>query len=216
MVVRIVGKLTEVGKDAVVIDRDGLAYEVHVPACILSQLAERIGENVTFHTIEYYEGTAVGGNLTPRLVGFLDPADRTFFTEFTKVKGIGVRKALRALVQPAAWIADAIESGDTRRLSSLPELGKRTAEQVIATLKGKLTEFVVATTLAAGLAGKSVASAPTSDMNDAQREAVEILLQLGERRNDAIEKVRRATDGVEINDAGKIVEAVYKLKSGAI
>jgi Holliday junction DNA helicase RuvA len=211
MIVRIVGKLTEVGSDAVVIDRDGLAYEIHVPACILQQLTDRIGENVTFHTIEYYEGTAVGGNLTPRLVGFLDPADRTFFTEFTKVKGIGVRKALRALVQPAAWIAEAIESGDARRLASLPELGKRTAEQVIATLKGKLTDFVVAATLATGLAGKS-ATAPASDLTAAQREALEILLQLGERRNEAIEKIRRATDGVELDDAGKIVEAIYRLK----
>src|SRR4051794_25440863 len=57
-------------------------------------------------------GGGAGGNIEPRLVGFLRADDRAFFNLFITVKGIGPKKALRALVLPTGDIAQAIESRD--------------------------------------------------------------------------------------------------------
>jgi len=206
MIVRIRGKLVQVNNATALLERDGICYELHLPAFAAEMLGANVGREMTFFTIEYYEGTAVGANLYPRLVGFLEPSDRAFFLEFIKVKGVGIKKALRAFAKPASWIASAIEQGDVRQLSALPELGKRTAEHLIASLKGKLNEFATADTLP-----------PKEPLSQAQREAMEILLQLGERRTEALEYIQLVTTkDKRLTDAAGIVEAVYKLKSGLI
>ncbi|MFQ5502931.1 MAG: Holliday junction branch migration protein RuvA [Phycisphaerae bacterium] len=205
MIVRISGILVQLDGETAVLDREGVCYEVLVPTYVADGLNGRLGQTVTFHTIQYYEGTAVGGNLFPRLVGFLEGTDRAFFLAFTKVRGMGYRKALRALAKPPGWIAEAIERGDTKMLATLPELGKRTAEQVVATLKGKLEKFAA-----------TVADEPADALTRSQREALEILLQLGERRGEAVELVRKVAADQGATDPAKMVEAVYRLKSGVI
>src|SRR5947208_8697397 len=96
---------------------------------------------MTFHTIMYLQGDASGGNIEPRLIGFLQRSDKKFFEKFITVKGIGPKKALKALALPAGEIAQAIESRDTRFLVGLPQIGKRMAEQIVAELAGKATKF---------------------------------------------------------------------------
>ncbi|NLX04132.1 MAG: Holliday junction DNA helicase RuvA [Phycisphaerae bacterium] len=207
MIVRITGKLVQADSDTAVVDRDGICYELCVPAFVNAELQMQIGREVTFHTIQYYEGSAVGSNIYPRLVGFLDAIDRRFFMEFTKVKGLGMRKALKAMARPPAWIAEAIERGDVKIIATLPEIGKRSAEQLVASLRGRMDRFVAV--------GAAAATAvPVADLGQAEREAVEILLSLGERRIDAVELVRKAVDNQPLDDPARIVEAVYKLKSG--
>jgi len=205
MIVRIVGKLVQLDGETAVLERDGLCYEVLVPAYVAGGLSGRVGEQVTFHTIQYYEGTAVGSNLYPRLIGFLEGQDRAFFLEFVKVKGMGMRKALRSLARPPGWIAEVIENGDTKLLATLPELGKRSAEHLVASLKGKLEKFAVTT-----------AVVPAPALPQAQREALDILLQLGERRPEAVAAILKIAAARTVSDPAEIVEAVYKLKSGLI
>jgi len=210
MIVRITGILGAVNKETVLLDRDGISYEILVPAFAMNALQVRLGQSITLHTIHYYEGSAMGGNLFPRLVGFLVEDDRSFFIELIKVKGMGYRKALRACAQPVRQIASAIESGDIRALSSLPEVGKRTAEQLVVTLRGKLQRFSWAQGQERG------AGEPGGSLNQIQQEALEVLTQLGERRNEAIdliEKVCRVNP--DFKDTAQIVEAVYRRKSGA-
>src|SRR5262245_65553114 len=101
---------------------------------------------MTFHTLMYLQGDGSGGNIEPRLIGFLRPADKKFFEKFITVKGIGPRKALKALALPVGEIAQAIESKDARFLTQLPEIGKRTAEQIVAELSGKVQDFATAFT----------------------------------------------------------------------
>ncbi len=136
MIVEVRGQLREVTDDAAIVEREGLAYEVHVPSYALSELSAIKGEPITFHTLEYLEGSASGGNMTPRMIGFLHPEDRRFFKTFLTVKGMGVRKGLRALAAPVARIASAIESGDALELAKLPGIGRRMSEQIIAQLNG--------------------------------------------------------------------------------
>jgi len=177
----------------------------------MNAMQAQLGRSITLYTIHYFEGSAMGGNLFPRLVGFLEEDDRSFFSELIKVKGMGYRKALRACAQPVRQIASAIESGDIRALSSLPEVGKRTAEQLVVTLRGKLNRFSWAQGQDRG------PIEPGGSLNQIQREALEVMVQLGERRNEAIELIEKVCRvNPDLKDTAQIVEAVYRRKAGGV
>lgn len=205
MIARISGRLDEVTHTAALIDTgDGLAYEVFVPSFEVERLGRRVGQPVTLYTIHYLEGDPSHGAQSERLVGFIRPEDRAFFRAFTTVKGIGIRKALRALVRPISEVAAAIAAKDARFLVALPEIGKRTAEQIIAELHGKVDEF----------AGQAVPAA-AAELPEAAEEAVAVLVQLGERRADAIALVQRVLAvAPESDNAEEIIQHVYRLKAG--
>ncbi len=207
MIARISGMLEEIAGGAALIGTGaGLWYEVLVPACDVERLSSRVGKEVVLFTIHYMEGDPSHGSVTPRLVGFLSETDRRFFRVFTTVKGIGNRKALRALARPISEIAAAIAAKDARFLVDLPEIGKRTAEQIIAELHDKVADF-------AGPAAV-VAAEPLSE---AANEAVAVLVQLGERRADALALVDRVLAvAPELTSAQDIIQQAYKLKAGGL
>src|SRR5712671_6350629 len=91
----------------------------------------------------YLEGQGQGTSFVPRVLGFATPREREFFELFTTVKGLGNKRALRALAREPVEIAGAIAEKNTRALQELPEIGKRLAETVIAELTGKVEKFVV-------------------------------------------------------------------------
>jgi Holliday junction DNA helicase RuvA len=204
MIARIAGRLEEISNGAAVIDTGlGLWYEVFVPACDVDRLSRRTGQDVILHTIHYFEGDPSHGGQTPRLVGFTTEDDRDFFRVFTTVKGIGVRKALRALVRPVAEVAAAIQNKDARALMALPEIGKRTAETIIAELNGKVDRF-------AGAVPAGAAEIP-----EAGQQAAAVLVQLGERRADAVALVQRVlTVAPESDSPEAIIQRAYRLKAG--
>lgn len=208
MIVRLRGQLSEVGENSAVLDRDGIAYELLVPSYALSELSACRGQEVTLHTLEYLEGGAAGGNLTPRLIGFLHPEDRAFFRQFITVKGVGVRKGLRALDAPVGRIAAQIESGDARGLATLPGIGKRMAETIVAELRGKVS--------AHAFVGEEAPPAAAGDLSADQRDAVRILVDWGDTRADAERWISRAAqlhgDLVTVEDW---IQAAFRIRSGA-
>ena len=104
---------------------------------------------------------------------------------FTTVKNIGHRKALRALQSPAADIAAAIARRDATYLVALPEIGKRTAETIIAELSGKLDAWLAGPGSTIEMGPGPVAGSPAAD-------AVTMLIALGERPETARQLVDRA------------------------
>jgi len=212
MIVRLSGKLEFVGEDSVHVTVGELTHELHVPAADVAELQPLVGQQVTFFTLEYIEGNASFGQLAPKMLGFRRNDDREFFNLFITVKGIGPRRALRALARPIGEIATAISQKDAKKLTSLPEIGKRTAEQIIAELHGKVDSF------ATGAGGRNAASAAGGGMSgvaDYAAQAIEVLVKLGERRPEAENWVERvcAADPV-LKDAQKVIQAVYRLKAG--
>lgn len=190
-----------------------MSFEVLVPAYLGERLAPRVGERVTLTTFLYLEGQGQGTSFVPRLLGFESVVDRDFFELFTTVKGIGNRKALRAMALPPAEIAALIASRDTKGLTRLPEIGKRMAETVLAELTGKVERY-----LAAGGGSDDLprATVPpqTSRLTRAGEEAVEVLIQLGETRADAANLVERAlqrqqSTGGAAETADEIVALVF-------
>jgi Holliday junction DNA helicase RuvA len=204
MIARITGRLTEVTTNSAMLEVGGLWYEVLVPACDVGRLSAKIGREITLHTIHIVEGDPSRGSTVPRLIGFLAEEDRAFFKAFTTVKGIGVRKALRALVRPVPEVAAAIEGKDDKLLKSLPEIGKRTAETIIAELHGKVSDF----------AGDVVAEADSQPLSEAGQEALAALVQLGEKRADAESLVQRVLKvEPDLTTAEQIIPLAFKLKS---
>ncbi len=207
MIVRLSGKLDYVGEDCVHITPGGseLTHELLVPAADIPFLQTKIGQHVAFFTLQYLEGNPSFGSLAPKMLGFLRSDDKDFFDLFTTVKGIGTKKALKAFAIPTAQIAAAIATKDTRKLSSLPTIGKRAAEQIIAELHGKVEKFAIG----------APAAAPPESLPDHQQQAIEVLVRLGERRADAESWIQRAaTVDPSLNDAQKLIQAVYRLKAG--
>ncbi|MFQ5462231.1 MAG: Holliday junction branch migration protein RuvA [Phycisphaerae bacterium] len=209
MIVRITGLLVEVYKDSVVVTRDGLGREVLVPGFALAELAASRGKEVTLHTMEFLEGNITAGALTPRMVGFPHPEDREFFQRFTGVKGIGTRKALKALTEPVRRVGSWIEAGDGKALATLPGIGKRAAELIIATLRGKLGDLALET-------GEGADVTEFVSLSQGQRDALEVLVAWGDSRSDAQRWLQRAGQLYpDLESPDEIVRMAYRVKIGA-
>jgi Holliday junction DNA helicase RuvA len=207
MIVRLTGNLIEVTEDAVLVERDGLAREVLVPRFSIGELAACRGRVITLHTMEFYEGNHSSGHLVPRVIGFVHPEDREFFETFIDVKGIGLRKALKALSEPVRRIATWIETGDVKALARLPGIGARAAEMIVATLKGKLKDFA----LPAEIAFES----PAGELTQAQRDALEVLVAWGDPRVDATRWIHRAAQvHPDLDSPADWVRVAYRVKTG--
>jgi len=190
MIARITGRLESLeGPHALIEAAPGLVLSAAVPAYVRDRLEGRVGSIITLHTRFDLEGQAQGASLTPRLVGFTEPADRDFLNVFTSVKGLGVRKALRALAVPPAEIAGAVAARDTKALTKLPEIGKRLAETIVAELHGKVDRWLLAGGEVAGLDAASRAEPKPDPLAD---EAVAALVALGQTAAEAERMLSRA------------------------
>jgi len=143
MITKITGRVRRVEDEAVTLAVGAFEYEVLIPEFVRRQLQSQLEQDVALFTIEYLEGNAMQGHMTPRLVGFLTEIEREFFELFTSVDGVGVKKALRAMVRPVREVAIAIEEQDIKELSALPGIGSAMAERIVAKLRRKMAKFAL-------------------------------------------------------------------------
>ena len=208
MIARIDGTLVSLETTSALVQVGAICYEVMLPGYAVSELANSISNDISLCTMEYFEGTPGRGNLIPRLVGFLTTGERDFFGKYTSVKGMGVKKGLKSLTIPISRIASAIEAGDEKFLMSLPSVGKRLGQLIIAELKGKLEDFAISEST-----GGTVVSA--SAFEAYQIEAMEILIAWGEKRNEMMELIELACKRhPDVRTAEELVPLVYRMKQG--
>ena len=208
MISHVTGQLAEVHEDSVVIERDGIGYIVLTPRYAIGELAAFRGRDVTLHTLLFFDNNQSGGLSEPQLIGFLHADDKAFFRRFISVKGIVPKKALKALAQPAGRVANWIENGDTKSLKQLPGIGARAAELIVAELKGKLHDLAVTT---------SARRHATATLSQPQRDALEIMVSLGDGRIDAeqwLERAGQLFDDVKTSE--EWIRAAYKVKTGVL
>jgi len=241
MISRIEGTLERVGEDRVLLSVGAVGYEVSIPAADVQRLQERVGEVVILHTLHYLESQGQGSSFWPRLIGFQTEVDREFFELITSVKGIGVRRALRALTIPFPRVAEAIVRKDLGTLVALPEIGRKTAETMVLELRDKVERHALrsggapatapsATPRARATAskgGRSATAASTSTppaqptgtptiSASAVLDAVQVLVQLGENRLDARSLIDSALEREpELAGADALVAAALSLKGVA-
>lgn len=202
MIKRITGTLGLVEIGAIELVVGPVVHEVLVPELVRRDLQTKSGQQVTLHTLQFLEGTPGRGNLVPRVVGFLSEVEREFFDLFCEVDGVGVRKALRAMVRPVGEIARAIEEQDAAVLSTLPGIGAATAERMIAKLRRRMPKFALL--VAREAPGEAVAG-------DVLSETFEVLRSLGHSDADA----RRLCDTLrgekkKPRDVQDALEAIYR------
>ena len=184
MLARITGRLEHMdGVTALIEASPGMAYEVLLPLHLSDRMAGRVGEDITLHTMEYLEAVSQGASFRPRLLGFETRQERAFFERLTRVKGLGAKRALRAMAEPAGDIAAAITRRDAAFLQRLPEIGKRLAETIVAELHGKVDAFSDV-----GEMGEVVTRPAAAE------QAIGALERLGQSRTEAERLVARAIE----------------------
>ncbi|MFZ4573049.1 MAG: Holliday junction branch migration protein RuvA [Phycisphaerales bacterium] len=213
MITAIAGRLESVGESSAVLRPcEAIAIEVLLPAYLVEKMAGRTGQQVSFTTLAYLEGQGQGTSFIPRLIGFERASDRAFFELFTTVKGIGNRRALRAMALRPSEIAALVAAKDAKGLTKLPEIGKRMAETVIAELTGKVERYVEHGIGVEPRLGTPAAAGSARSVGES--EAIEVLVQLGEPRAEAESLVerwrsRRSGQKAEGVTADEIVSQVF-------
>jgi holliday junction DNA helicase RuvA len=207
VITKITGKLVALVDDALTLEVGAFEYEILIPDFARRQLQMELGKKISLHSIEYLEGNPMQGKLTPRMIGFLTEVEREFFELFCSVDGVGVKKALRAMVRPVKETATAIEEQDSKWLSSLPGVGPATAERIVAKLRRKVPKFAL---MVARAEVDSALVAP-----DLISETFEVLRSLGHNDSDA----RRLVDGVldtkkKFKNVQAVLETIYQQNAG--
>lgn len=183
----------------------GIGYDVLVPATVMKWLNKKTEEersDVTLVTFHYYENNQ--SRIIPRLIGFSNDVEREFFELFITVSNMGPKTAVKALSRSFHSIAEAIEDGDYKELATLPGIGDKKARQVIATLQGKAGKFAL-------LQDEDVVSAPRQK-EDIETDAADVLIQLGYKRVEAQEMVKRALEiaSPKPKSSEELIQTIYE------
>lgn len=204
MIVRIAGKLIEKKKQSLVVDVHGLCYEIIVPASVLQRVDETKDEDGNVHLITYHYFQISPSSGTPLLIGFINEVERDFFQQFIKVSGIGPRAAVKALDKPICEITRAIDDGDIKYLKTLPGIGMQRAREVVAKLQGKVGKFGL-------IQDKRAVSEERRATSSWQEEALEVLLQLQYKKQEAGDMIQKALERSEnIQTAEELLNEIYK------
>lgn len=207
MITKISGRLLAVSEDELTLGVGAFEYQILIPEFARRRLQDRAGEELSLHTIDYLEGNPMQGRLTPRMIGFLDEVEREFFELFCSVDGVGVKKALRAMVRPVREVATAIEEQDTKALSGLPGIGAATAERIIAKLRRKVPKFAL-------IAMRDEPRA-ADVQSDVVSEGFEVLRSLGHTEKDARRLIDTALEKKKkYKDVQALLQAVYEQEKG--
>ncbi len=136
MLARLRGTLTEKSAGQIIIDVNGVGYEVFIPFSTYYELAEP-GDRVTLHIYTHVKENDLS------LYGFSTQREKDLFNLLIQISGIGPKLGVTILSGlPAEELAEAVVAGDLVRLHSIPGVGKKTAERIILELKEKLDRFL--------------------------------------------------------------------------
>ena len=201
MISYIKGELTEVFEDTVVVETNGIGYNIRVPGSVLDRLPS-VGSSVRIYTYLYVKEDAMN------LFGFLSRDDLSVFKLLLNVSGIGPKGALAILstIGPDD-LRFAVLSEDVKTISSAPGIGAKTAKRLIIELKDKLK---LAEVFETALDNKEKASSE-NDVLFARNEAVEALVALGYASAQAMKAVQQVENAEEKDSKQILKEALKKL-----
>ncbi len=213
MLTKIRGLLQSVSEESATLRIDPFEFEVQIPEHTRRSIQSKLNEPIVLHTILTIEGGSMSARQTPRLVGFLSEIDREFFEIFCSVDGVGVRKALRAMVRPVRELARMIQEQDIKQLATFPGIGEATAERIVAKLRRKVGKF----TLIVGAEpapGASVTSETNGTVNNAEpdviRDTYAALVSVGHSESQARDAIDRVLTGKKkFKSVADMIEAIY-------
>ena len=184
MIGRITGVLLEKFPPLVLVDIQGLGYEIDVPMSTFYNLPA-IGARVTLHT------HLVVREDVHLLFGFATEGERQAFRQLVKISGVGARTALALLSGlSVADLHHAVAAQDSGRLIKIPGIGKKTAERLLLELRDKLDLGMAGATDATGI------GLPATSAND----VLNALLSLGYNDREANWAVKQLPANVNVSD----------------
>jgi len=203
MISRITGKIIERGINYLVVDTNGLSYQVLLPATVMQRVDNCLNADGsiclrTFHYLQSDQAKSI-----PVLIGFINDVEKDFFEVFITVSGIGPRAALKALNKPISEIARAIDEGDLVFLKSLPGIGEQRAKEIIAKLQNKIGRF--------GLIQDRGNKEILVKAKDIAEEALAVLMQLEYKKPEAMNMIKKSLElapGTQTTE--ELLNLVYK------
>jgi Holliday junction DNA helicase RuvA len=193
MIGRIAGQLIEKQPPYILVDVNGVGYEIEAPASTLASLPD-LGEHVILHThLIVREDAHV-------LCGFITEQERQLFRHLIKVNSVGAKLALGILSgMNADSFVRCVHEKNTAALTKLPGVGKKTAERLIIEMRDRLKDMEM---------GPVSTTAPKltaiTDESDVMQDAISALVSLGYKPQEA----SRLLQHVEIQ--GQTSEAIIK------
>jgi Holliday junction DNA helicase RuvA len=192
MIGRLEGRLLEKNPPTLLLDVNGVGYELDVPMSTFYQLPA-VSERVVLLTHLAVREDA------HQLYGFATAAERAAFRELIRISGVGARIALSVLSGLSVTeLAQSISLQDSARLTRIPGIGKKTAERLLLELKGKL--------------GADLGSAGGSTPGDPSADIVHALLALGYSEREAGAAVRLLPSGTATTEGIRL--ALKSLSKG--
>lgn len=183
MITSLRGILVESGIFRAVVECGGVGYEVTIPVSASEKLPSP-GQPVHLHIRHTFREDGQS------LYGFTSVEERDFFTLIVeKVSGIGPKTAINIFSRlTLPELTAAIGTGDVKRISDCPGIGKKTAERLVVELRDK----VGVSDRAPGVAASAAKTSPVAPM--AQKDALDALMALGFKAADADKALRKAVD----------------------
>jgi Holliday junction DNA helicase RuvA len=192
------GKILEKDANTVIVDVGGVGYEVTIPLSTFYELGD-VGSDVSLRIFTHVREDAL------QLFGFKTTRERDLYLKLISVQGIGAKSGITMLSGMSAdEIVTAIRTNNLVRLTSIPGVGKKTAERMVIELRDKIGDLA-----ASAAAGASALSGADGQQESVFDDALSALVNLGYQRNAAEKALQDAAkDGAELN--------VQKLLRGAL
>ena len=169
------GRIIDRNEDGCVLDVNGVGYEL---SCSNTTLEDTLSSD----DVRLWVHTAVREDAIT-LYGFSAAVEKQMFLSLLKVNGVGPKMAIKILsAAPTAHLTQMIEAGDVKSLSGLPKVGKKTAEQLVLSLKGKL---VLSADVGSRAAPAKKSAALTPKFWGVRADVLSALVNLGFRLPDA-------------------------------
>ncbi len=206
MIARIEGKLVYKSTDRLIVDVNGVGYQVYVPLSTYYALPET-GEILQLRIITIVREDAFN------LFGFLTKEEQEMFEYLISVSKIGPKVGLNTLSGMSVnELKEAILQGDIDKINSIPGIGKKTAERIVLELKEKVSKIVLDTS-------SIVDSADPSGKTELE-DALSALINLGYKKLTAELALKKVTSALKNNDnedsftVEKFIKSALKILSG--
>jgi holliday junction DNA helicase RuvA len=183
MIGRLSGILLEKNPPQLLVDCNGVGYEVDVPMSTYYNLPDTGGKVSLFTHLTVREDAHL-------LFGFGSSSERALFRQLIKISGVGARTALAILSgMTVADLSQAVTLQETGRLIKVPGIGKKTAERLLLELKGKL--------------GADIGAVGGTPRDDTQSDVLNALLALGYSDKEALAAIKNLPPGSSVSDGIK-------------
>ena len=193
MIAYLSGKLLAKQTNSVIIDVNGIGYEVMIPLSTFYDMGE-VGSDVE---LRIYTHVVLQPATIIQLFGFKTEREKQLYLKLISVQGIGAKSGISMLSGMSAdEIVTAIRTDNLARLTSIPGVGKKTAERLVIELRDKLNEFTAQATAERVTSGVQTAAPADAVFDD----ALSALVNLGYQRAAAEKALNQAIkDGTEIS-----------------